>query len=310
MTYKQEDGFTLIELAIVILISGLIIGSAASMIKPYLESAQINSSREKMNKISDSLALFAQTNGRLPCPARSNPPPGNEPFGAPVGSGTTGTNILAACGGETIPGDYIGIVPFRALGLSEDNVRDGYGNFLTYAVSPVLAGLTTGTVNEVHEACRVQNRWVDMTGTPANINPVKARVCCTRFVTNTDITVLDGRGSPTQVFTGTHSANAAFYNNPNTAFVGTAPNTENRFIAFTLISHGKNGDGAFIRNGGTNGITAVVGAQEGENNNNDLIFVDRPISRTGNANYFDDLVVWRTNDQLINAFGNDSCGRP
>jgi hypothetical protein len=290
----------------------LLLGGAMALMKPYMNMAQANSTREKLNKISDALAMFAQTYGQLPCPASSNPG-GTEPFGSPIGSGVNGTYLTDQCDAEVIPGDYIGIVPFRALGLTEDNVRDGYGNLITYAATPVMAGLRsgTGTYQHVHETCR-GSRWIDTTG-PTNLNPIKALLCCPRYTgVNHDLQVMDALTGGNTVYTGLHSS-AAVYDArtviDTTPLAAEVQNTH--VIAFVLTSHGKNGDGAYIANSAlVNPVTANAGAQESENRDGDMVFVDRPITLSDDNNYFDDIVVWRTNDQLVSAFSNDSCGRP
>jgi len=92
-------------------------------------------------------------------------------------------------------------------------------------------------------------------------------------------------------------------------------------IAFVLISHGPNGHGAFLRD--ATRVDKAHGTLE-EDNAYDLFddTVTRDTKRTfraaprnddesgGGVNYFDDLVKWRTNHQLVAHFGRDSCARP
>lgn len=316
MKHNGQSGFTLVEIAIVIAITGLLMGGSMMMIKPYVETAKINATRDKLERIADSLAQFQQNYHRLPCPAVSNStPPGGEPFGAPIQSGTNGTNFVTqGCGAGgawngTIPDQYTGIVPFRALGLNEDNVRDGYGNLITYTVAPVLAVPVPAvpSTQNVHQACRT-TAWTDAS-TAYDDN--KARFCCP-FYRNaaSDIKVLDSLGSSNQVYTGQHDT-------ANYASVTSGPVTPTNFnshvIAFVLVSHGKNGDGAYIKknaSGARNPVTANASAQESENRNGNMTFVDTAYSKTNDTNYFDDIILWRTNDQVVANFGNESCGRP
>src|SRR5690606_20571439 len=99
--------------------------------------------------------------------------PPTEPFGAPANSGAAGTDYSNNCG--TLVTEYNGIVPFRALGLVEDDVRDAYGNLITYQVTPELAGMDpSGYVGQAHEYCRTPI-WI-VGG--VNSNPEKAAFCC------------------------------------------------------------------------------------------------------------------------------------
>ncbi len=62
---------------------------------------------------------------RLPCPDIAATPTGHE---SAAGCSTAGTN-------------YIGVIPWADLGLSRDDVIDGYGNFYTYVVSGTASGM-------------------------------------------------------------------------------------------------------------------------------------------------------------------------
>ena len=311
MRSNKESGFSLVEMAIVVFIIGLLTAGAMSMLRPYLEMSQANLTRKKLENISLALSNFAQVYGRLPCPAA--PSPGAEIYGTPRKSGTDGDEVAEHDCGTTI-GSQIGIIPFRALGLDEDQARDNYGNLITYAVSPAMTNddytLTNMNSGRVHPMCRTK-LWIDEYN--VNKNPLKARVCCPDWDTN-DIKVVDARVGGDSVLGITPRAAADNYNSPNS--IETAvPQIRNRLIAFVLISHGRNGDAAYLEpNAGITETSAPTNAEESENRNKatntDLNFVSRPISLENGNDYFDDIVVWKTNDQLISILGKDSCARP
>jgi hypothetical protein len=81
----------------------------------------------------------------------------------------------ASCGIYTAEG----LVPFRTLNLSEHDARDGWGRFMTYRISPVLAN--TGSGNSVFVRCR-RFPWYEGDPPPParafNVFPQKARFCC------------------------------------------------------------------------------------------------------------------------------------
>ncbi len=314
--HTVEKGFTLVELAVVLIIIGFILSGALALLKPYLDSVRRNSTQEKLQNISLLLADFAQHHGRLPCPASPNEAVTTEPFGAPRGSGSNGQAVDSTCGGTitNVLGNFVGIVPFRALAIDRDAAKDAYGRYITYAVSPSIAGRDDNSqgseLTDVHIQC-LQSYWLDEAAT-VNLNPKKALLCCTRkdANNNNDIIVRDA-ATGTPIFSGVHSPNPTDYQNMNTLAATTPTTDSTQFIAFVLISHGQNGRGAYT---GVNtqqfAGTGPVSTDETENTDGDIDFVDRPLAMVQSVNYFDDIVLWNTNHQLVSAFGNDSCSRP
>jgi hypothetical protein len=96
-----------------------------------------NVSTVRMNTVLTALRQYEAANGVLPCPADASMATGNANYGQPaVYAGT------AVCGAGVPFANYvdptnmvaIGMVPVRALGLSNDCALDGYGRYITYAV--------------------------------------------------------------------------------------------------------------------------------------------------------------------------------
>jgi prepilin-type N-terminal cleavage/methylation domain-containing protein len=63
LTHK---GFTLVEMAIVLVVIGLLVGMGAGMIGPLTIRAKVNETKENVSAISSSMASYAATNNRLP----------------------------------------------------------------------------------------------------------------------------------------------------------------------------------------------------------------------------------------------------
>lgn len=78
----------------------------------------------KMERVQKALAAYSHRNYRIPCPADPTIDPTTAAFG----------DEKASC--DAAPADQIGVVPFRVLGLTEFDVRDSWGNYFTYSVSP------------------------------------------------------------------------------------------------------------------------------------------------------------------------------
>lgn len=306
MKNSAESGFTLIELAVVILIVGLITAGTMLAIQPAINNARYNTTKTRLDNLSLAFASYAQNYGRLPCPAITNPT--TEPYGAPNNSGAAGllgTGLTDDCTGGA--GGYMGIVPFRALGLEEDAGRDGFGNLITYMVTPAMAGRGPNQ-NLVHEQCRTPV-WIEG---GQNRNTVKAHLCCAANSNLADLTVIDH--TTNNMFSGQHSATANRYDDPDTAFnrpPATVPEISNRFVAFALLSHGRNGDGAYIKNSAaTNPVTVGGTPPEAENRNGDFTLRADELAENDPASYYDDILVWRTNEQLVSAFGDAGCAKP
>lgn len=74
MNMNKYSGFTLIEVAIVLLIVSILLGYTVAMFPIQQELKQYRQANQEMDKIIDSLYAFAQVNGYLPCPASNSVP--------------------------------------------------------------------------------------------------------------------------------------------------------------------------------------------------------------------------------------------
>lgn len=304
----KESGFTLVEISIVIIIIGLATAAIITLVEPMMQLSRKKATEANMNRIIDVVSVYAQRNLRVPCPADPDPA-ATEPFGAETGSGSAGADI----GDCDAPGDMVeGIVPFRTLGLTVDDVYDGWGNFITYAVSPVFADDTADSGLEAHERCRIADVWV---ADGVNRHPMKARFCCPddTVAISSDLAIQDENGDDLWPLTRTNSdfddVGVAYYTSGSTFDIVndnvTAP-------SFLIVSHGPNEYGAYIRGGARKGgNAALTGDGEDENQNGDNLFVStRPNHSRDGSDNFDDIVMWRTQDQLFAETGVGSCVVP
>jgi prepilin-type N-terminal cleavage/methylation domain-containing protein len=310
----KQQGFTLIELAVVMTVVGLLVGTMVSMFQPYMEQVRINTTQKKLENISSALAVFAQKYGRLPCPAEPNSTDSSSPpYGYPRNSNSDGMGYATnTCGaGAVTSANNKGMVPFKALGLSEENVTDSYGNLITYAVNQYLtrfnASTRTSDNPRVHDMCRRSPAWIE---NGVNKNLLKAYLCCADVSTGSmsagGITILDTDGNYS--FPNITPSASSYSGNPDSPI---SSNTyDNQFLAFVLISHGLNGDGAYLPHSSSKRNVYLVGAREYNNHASNVSFVEGPISTATDSNYFDDIVVWKTNDQLAMMAGGGSCRRP
>jgi prepilin-type N-terminal cleavage/methylation domain-containing protein len=123
---KKINGFTLIELSVVLLIISLLMVGILGPVGTQIEAQERQQTIDTMNDIMESLYGFAVINGRLPCPDTSG-----DGFSNPVASGT-----CTAANGD-------GWLPWNTLGLVVQG--DAWGNRFKYHVTtPGFTTLDTG----------------------------------------------------------------------------------------------------------------------------------------------------------------------
>ncbi|MCX5855734.1 MAG: type II secretion system protein [Deltaproteobacteria bacterium] len=130
--FREKKGFTLVEIAIVMVIVGLILAAATTVWRNTLESTKLSSTKSNLDNIKSAVINFAIANGRLPCPD-STVPPNNTGQSNPVGAGI--------CTGCAAPPCF---VPFQTLQIQLPGGRDSFGNVFRYDVSFDTAGGALG----------------------------------------------------------------------------------------------------------------------------------------------------------------------
>lgn len=134
---RTQRGFTLLELAVVLALIGVITGMGLVTLIGAIQASQVNKTVERMDAIEKVLLNYAVAFGRIPCPSSLTLTPSNVNYGieaANQGSCTGGTpaaNFAAASGAVE------GGVPTRALQLPDEYMYDGWGRRLRYAVDPI-----------------------------------------------------------------------------------------------------------------------------------------------------------------------------
>ena len=149
---RTSAGFTLLEMAIVLFIIGLLTAGLIGPVEIQIEARDRHTTRIQMEQVVDALYGYALTNGRLPCPDVD-------------GDGLPDPAFNAAAPATCAPGP--GFVPWAELGVEPG---DAWGNRLDYRVrSPDFttpAQDTTCNGDSVHEfdLCALGNISVDTRG--------------------------------------------------------------------------------------------------------------------------------------------------
>jgi len=127
-TTRRARGFTLTELAVVLAIVGLLLGSMMLTFSAQVEQRNFAETQRQLNEARELLLAFAVVRGRLPCPATaaSN---GDESFSS--GDATSGGTCTLTTHDGFLPAAAIGYSPVDGAGFA----LDAWNNRIRYAVS-------------------------------------------------------------------------------------------------------------------------------------------------------------------------------
>lgn len=279
---QSQSGFTLLEMVIVVGIIGAMLGAYLSFYQPRQNAQAYADTSLKMERVLNALSSYALRINRLPCPARSNENPASASYG---------DVSAASCGGTSVQG----IVPFKALGLTEDDVIDGFGRHFTYIVN---GQLTDAPPNGMHGA--------DFVSRPVSPPLVPVAIPGSDFC---DLTTGGMTVRRTNITAG----------GPVTT--NEAPNN----VAVVVISHGIDGYGAFNMSltnfnnrttgnaigSSTGAMNSLMGTYERMNavdQNTDVTDIsDYNTGVNPIANHFDDKVAYMTFRGVISRLGATGC---
>lgn len=118
---KPHRGFSLVEMAVVLVIIGLLLGGLLMPLSTQMENDRRKETTATLESIREALIGFAIVNGRLPCRDRNIPPDGRE-------------NCTGGGAGN--------FLPFADLGVSG---VDAWGNAWTYSATNAFTQVGTYT---------------------------------------------------------------------------------------------------------------------------------------------------------------------
>jgi len=269
-----KRGFTLIEIAVVLVIVGLLIGATVTGVQPVVLSSKISQTNTKMDRIELALLAYVMQNGCLPCPANGQlgsaaSSPGNTAvssdagwsYGAPTryyGPNHATNNQPCAAPTGTGCQQTVGVVPWNSLGLRDADTVDQWQNRITYAVTSSLT-VTAGT---------------SMARTAPTSYPVGG------------ITVENNAGTDQT----TVAAYVLISHGPDRSYGFAAQNGATMANSHSVTTTNQN-----VNNPSAG--TATTFRQ------------DRAVTGEG-ATYFDDIVRFKTAPVIVQTCGKNACGNP
>lgn len=144
----RSRGFSLIEVAVVLFIIVLLLGSILVPLGTQVEQRQISSTQKALDEITEALIGYAVANGNLPCPAVS---------------ATNGQEDRT--GGLCTGGKRQGYIPWQTLGIPRS---DAWNHLYRYSVTPAYT-ISTSPLFGLSSAPDITIRTRDSAGALTNL---------------------------------------------------------------------------------------------------------------------------------------------
>jgi len=282
--WARIAGFTLIEIAIVLVVIGVIMAGSLVGLKPVVENGRTSTTTSKLKRVELALQAYVMQNGCLPCPADGTLAsdtdlnagwshsdtdyygpngPSSRPCTAPGGS---------ACnqnGGGGAAAHPVGVVPWKTLGLRESDILDAWNSRISYAVDSSLTVTVNGSMYRT-----TPTSYPAGTLSVTNYNATQTQTTAAAYVL-----VSHGRDRA-----GAFAANGSLQTTGTTYVVGNPQ--------------------------GANMPANNVAPAGSPNTSNTAFRQDTLRLISGAATYFDDIVVYRTAPNMIQDCGPNGCGNP
>lgn len=135
LNYKKQAGFTLVEMAVVLVIVGLLISAFLTPLSAQRDLKDYSETKQKIANIKESLLGFVIVSRRLPCPDIDGD--GQENLATPL---VVDDTPIAGQSTQTFSCTNLeGLLPYQTLGLER---LDSWSNIFSYRVAPALSTRT------------------------------------------------------------------------------------------------------------------------------------------------------------------------
>jgi hypothetical protein len=280
---KRQHGFA--AMVMVVLITMIALSMLISKTGEWIAGSgrRASATNDTQSQIHKAMVSFAGTYGRLPCPAA--------PTGALNPGWPNDIALLAVPASSTCTYTY-GVVPWKVLGLSQEQVSDEWGRLISYRVYDGQFGLTQDKGASALN-CDTKNL------SSADVEPTATGLCNNLGGTHNTLR----RDFITYTTFGT---TPSFDKGVNVADFGSnVPN-----VAYVLISHGASGLGGYLPNGVRMSMPAIDAGDFANTQTSPSAFVRRAASDTnvlaGANGHYDDIVSYRTIADLLRQAGQEA----
>lgn len=123
----HSAGFTLVEMAVVVVIIGILMAMGLAAANSYMQNTQRATTKDREDYVRDALVAYFTANHRLPCPDNGSNV-GNTGRDGVEDRVVGGANPVVTSGCVTA----LGTVPYLTIGIAREKALDAYGNFITY----------------------------------------------------------------------------------------------------------------------------------------------------------------------------------
>lgn len=155
-------GNTLISILFFLLALALIGKPAMDFYDAWLKQKATADTNERLETINKAIRNYVTANGRYPCPAPINAQFDTATFGKEVNNCAIASSGITVSQGQENLTVAAGAVPVRTLGLSDENIYDGYNHRYIYTVTQ---GFTPTSPKPTFDSTRAAIRLVDDAGT-------------------------------------------------------------------------------------------------------------------------------------------------
>ena len=270
---RKARGFTIIEILVVLIILSMVLAMAAVVTRGLAASQKRSLTTTRLAGVDAALVQFVAVQKRMPCPADGTK------ASADANAGVEIAPDAAGCSAQTD-----GVVPWRTLGLNEQDATDGWERRMTYRTDVQL-----GKANAMNMS------FCDPAGTEAPAAPAACNVACTSSALascTTPAAFIATKGLTVKNVAGTTVMDPAAGVNTGAAYV--------------VISHGESGGGGYLNTGVLATTTTTDGTEEKKNYANLAIgayYVDDSINDNPGVLHYDDTVSRPSLLGLVNKAG-------
>ena len=128
---SSNHAFTLVELAVVLLLAGLLAGALLSTKQAADTNDCYVQTKARLEVVRGAIERYAQSNDRFPMPARRNVGVEDPSYGREI-NGSIPAEVAEL---DSVGGAIFGALPFATLSIPVENAMDCWGNKFTYAVT-------------------------------------------------------------------------------------------------------------------------------------------------------------------------------